>query len=64
MLLITGEKDHIAPRAIAAASYRKQKRNPAATQLQEIQGRGHSLVFDSGWQDVAETALTFIKNTR
>ncbi len=54
MLLITGEKDHIAPHAIAAASYRKQKRNPAATQLQEIPGRGHSLVFDSGWQDVAE----------
>ena len=61
MLLITGEKDHIAPHAIAAASYRKQKRNPAATQLQEIPDRGHSLVFDSGWQDVAETALAFIK---
>ena len=64
MLLITGEKDHIAPHAIAAASYRKQKRNPAATQIQEIPGRGHSLVFDSGWQDVAETALAFIKSTR
>ena len=64
MLLITGEKDHIAPHAIAAASYRKQKRNPAATQLQEIPDRGHSLVFDSGWQDVAETALAFIESTR
>jgi predicted esterase len=42
MLLITGEKDHIAPHAIAAASYRKQKRNRAATQIQEIPGRGHS----------------------
>jgi non-heme chloroperoxidase len=64
MLLITGEKDHIAPHAIAAATYKKQKRNPAATQIQEIPGRGHSLVFDSGWQDVAEAALTFIKSTR
>ena len=64
MLLITGEKDHIAPHAIAAASYRKQKRNPATTQIQEIPDRGHSLVFDSGWQDVAETALAFIKGTR
>jgi non-heme chloroperoxidase len=64
MLLITGEKDHIAPHAIAAASYRKQKRNRAATQLQEIPHRGHSLVFDSGWQDVAETALAFIKSSR
>ena len=64
LLLITGEKDHIAPHAIAAASYRKQKRNRAATQIQEIPDRGHSLVFDSGWQDVAETALAFIKANR
>jgi non-heme chloroperoxidase len=64
LLLITGENDHIAPHAIAAASYRKQKRNRAATQIQEIPDRGHSLVFDSGWQDVAETALAFIKADR
>jgi non-heme chloroperoxidase len=63
MLLITGEKDHIAPHAIAAASYRKQKRNRAATAIQEIPDRGHSLVFDSGWQDVAEAALAFLKST-
>ncbi|WP_329390640.1 alpha/beta hydrolase [Streptomyces sp. NBC_01716] len=61
MLLITGEKDHIAPRTIAEASYRRQKRNPALTELQEIRGRGHSLVFDSGWQDVAQAALDFSK---
>ncbi|WP_329032069.1 alpha/beta hydrolase [Streptomyces sp. NBC_01725] len=61
MLLITGEKDHIAPRAIAEASYRRQKRNAALTELQEIRGRGHSLVFDSGWQDVAQAALDFSK---
>ena len=61
MLLITGEKDHIAPRAIAEASYRRQKRNSATTELREIPGRGHSLVFDSGWQDVAHAALDFVK---
>jgi pimeloyl-ACP methyl ester carboxylesterase len=61
LLLITGEKDRIAPHAIAAASYAKQKRNRAATLLQEIPDRGHSLVFDSGWRDVAEAALAFIK---
>jgi non-heme chloroperoxidase len=64
ILLITGEKDRIAPHAIAAASYRKHKRNPAAPHIQEIPDRGHSLVLDSGWQDVAEAALAFIKTTR
>jgi non-heme chloroperoxidase len=63
MLIITGEKDHIAPYAIAGASYRKQKRNRAATDIHEIPDRGHSLVFDSGWQDVAEAALAFIKKS-
>ena len=61
MLIITGEKDHFAPHAIASASYKKQKRNRAATDIQEIPDRGHSLVFDSGWQDAAEAALAFIK---
>jgi non-heme chloroperoxidase len=61
MLLITGEHDHIAPRAIATASFNKQRRNNAVTRLQEIAGRGHSLVFDSGWPEVAETALQFLK---
>ncbi|MFC1435640.1 alpha/beta hydrolase [Streptacidiphilus sp. N1-3] len=61
MLLITGESDHIAPRAIAEASYRRQRRNSSPTELQEIPGRGHSLVFDSGWQEVADTALAFVK---
>ena len=63
MLIITGEKDHIAPHAIASASYKKQKRNRAATDIHEIPDRGHSLVFDSGWQDVAEAALAFIKKS-
>jgi non-heme chloroperoxidase len=63
MLIITGQKDHIAPQAIASASYKKQKRNRAATDIQEIPDRGHSLVFDSGWQDVAEAALAFIKKS-
>ncbi|MDI5973745.1 alpha/beta hydrolase [Streptomyces sp. SL13] len=61
MLLVTGERDHIAPRAIAEASFRKQQRNPGITELLEIPGRGHSLVFDSGWRDVAHEALGFVK---
>ncbi len=61
MLMISGEKDHIAPLAITRASYRKQKRNAAVTVIREIPNRGHSLVFDSGWQEVADAALAFVK---
>jgi non-heme chloroperoxidase len=63
VLIITGKKDHIAPHAVASASCKKQKRNRAATDIHEIPDRDRSLVFDSGWQDVAETALAFIKKS-
>ena len=61
MLLISGQKDHTVPWAIANASFKKQRRNVAATEIVEMPGRGHSLIIDSGWQEVAETALSFVK---
>ena len=60
LLIISGEKDHTVPWAIANASYKKQKRNQGITEIKEIPGRGHSLVIDSGWAEVAETALAFV----
>jgi non-heme chloroperoxidase len=61
LLIINGEKDHTVPWAIANASYKKQKRNEAVTEIVEIPGRGHALTVDSGWREVADTALAFIK---
>ena len=61
LLIISGEKDHTVPWAIANASYKKQKRNPGVTEIIEIPGRGHALTIDSGWQEVANTALTFTR---
>ena len=61
MLVISGEKDHTVPRAIAHASFKKQQRNPAVTEFAEIPGRGHSLVIDGGWKEVAEKAVAFVE---
>ena len=61
LLIIEGENDHIVPWAIANASYKRQKRNPGVTEIQKIPGRGHALVIDSGWKEVAETALAFVR---
>ncbi len=30
------------------------------TEITEMKGRGHSLTIDSGWREVADTALTFL----
>jgi pimeloyl-ACP methyl ester carboxylesterase len=61
LLVIDGEKDHTVPWAIANASYKRQKRNEAVTEIKQIPNRGHSLTIDSGWREVAQTALDFVK---
>ena len=61
LLIIVGEKDHTVPPAIAKAAYKRQKNNGGVTEFVEIPGRGHALVIDNGWRDVADTALTFVK---
>ena len=61
LLVIEGERDHTVPPAIANASYTRQKRNPGVTEIKQVPNRGHALVIDSGWREVAETALAFVK---
>jgi len=61
LLIIDGEKDHTVPWAIANASYKKQSRNQAVTEIEKIPDRGHSLTIDSGWREVAEHALAFVQ---
>jgi non-heme chloroperoxidase len=61
LLIIDGEKDHVVPWAIAHASYKKQERNSGVTEIVKIADRGHGLTIDSGWKEVAQTALAFVK---
>jgi pimeloyl-ACP methyl ester carboxylesterase len=61
LLLISGEKDNTVPWAIANASYKKQKRNDGITEIVEMPNRGHALVVDGGWREVADKALAFVK---
>jgi pimeloyl-ACP methyl ester carboxylesterase len=61
LLIISGEKDNTAPGAMAEGIYNKQKRNEGVTEIIEMPNRGHALVIDSGWREVAETALAFTR---
>jgi pimeloyl-ACP methyl ester carboxylesterase len=61
LLIIDGEVDHTVPWAIANASYKRQSRNEAVTEIVKVPNRGHSLTIDSGWREVAETARDFVK---
>jgi len=61
LLVMSGEKDHTVPHAIAHASYKRQQANPGVTEFVEMAGRGHALTIDSGWREVADTALAFVR---
>lgn len=61
LLILSGEKDNTVPWAIANASFKQQRDNPNITEIMEITNRGHALTIDSGWREVADTALAFVQ---
>jgi non-heme chloroperoxidase len=62
LLVIAGENDHTIPLAVTEATFKIQSRhNPAVTEIERIPGRGHSLVIDNGWKEVADVAVKFIQ---
>jgi len=61
LLIISGQKDHTVPWSIANASFQLQDNNEGITEVGEMPGRGHALTIDSGWKEVATTALNFVR---
>ena len=61
MLIIAGKDDHTVPPAIAKASFNKEKKNAGRDRVRRDDGRGHALTIDSGWREVANTALAFVQ---
>ena len=61
LLVVSGERDHTVPHALSHAAYRQQQDNAGVTEFVELAGRGHSLTIDSGWREVAQAALDFVK---
>jgi non-heme chloroperoxidase len=62
LLVMGGSRDHTIPEVVArqAALLYKPGSN---TVYRRVEGRGHSLVFDSGWETVAKTALEWVRRT-
>jgi pimeloyl-ACP methyl ester carboxylesterase len=61
MLIISADSDQTVPWAMANAAYKRERRNPGVTEIVKFENRGHSLTIDSGWREVAQTALDFVK---
>ena len=61
LLLIAGAADHTVPQAVVENEFKIQQKNAGDTELAIIPNRGHSLIIDSGWREVADTALEFVQ---
>ena len=61
LLIISGEENHAVPWAVANAAYKRQKHNDSVTEIVKMPSRGHALTIDSGWREVAATALEFVR---
>ena len=61
LLLISGAEDNTVPPVLVRSTLKAYRKSPALTELKEFPGRGHSLTIDSGWRELAEYSLTWLK---
>ena len=54
-----GKQDHTVPEVITKSTLKQYRHSLAVTDLEEFD-RGHSLVIDSGWRDVADSCLAWL----
>jgi pimeloyl-ACP methyl ester carboxylesterase len=59
LLLTMGRQDHTVPEAITKSTLKQYRHSDAVTDVEEFD-RGHSLIIDSGWREVAEACLTWL----
>jgi hypothetical protein len=58
---VSGASETLAITENEAAQIERANKNENVTELVEMKGRGHALTIDGGWQEVADTALAFVK---
>ncbi|GIF48782.1 alpha/beta hydrolase [Asanoa ferruginea] len=61
LLIIGGGEDHTVPEKVARAAYKLYAGSNATTDYQLFADRGHSLVFDHGWREIADYTLAWLK---
>jgi non-heme chloroperoxidase len=60
LLITAGEKDNQVPPILGKASLKKYN-SAVVSDFKQFEGRGHSLTIDSGWKDIAEYSLLWLK---
>lgn len=61
LLLIAGDADHIIPPSLVDKVARRYEASPGATDLLHFEGRGHWIVAEPGWEEVADAVVGWIE---
>ncbi|OXM63292.1 alpha/beta hydrolase [Amycolatopsis vastitatis] len=61
LLLISGTADHTVPDVVTRSTFKQYRDSAAVTELKQFEGRGHSLTIDSGWREVADAVLGWLR---
>jgi alpha-beta hydrolase superfamily lysophospholipase len=61
LLLLSGLEDHTVPDVVTRSTLKQYRDSTAVTELKQFEGRGHSLTVDSGWKEVADAVLEWLK---
>ena len=64
LLIIGGGQDHTVPEKVAKAAFKLYAGSGAVTDYRAFPDRGHSLVLDHGWREVAESTLFWLSGQR
>lgn len=61
LLLIAGGRDNTVPETVTRATLKQYRHSEAVTDFLAFPDRGHSLPIDSGWREVADAALAWLR---
>jgi non-heme chloroperoxidase len=61
LLLVAGGRDNTVPATVTRSTWKLYNKSPAITHYREFADRGHSLTIDSGWREVADLVLAWVK---
>ena len=61
LLLIASGQDNTVPESITRSTLKQYRHSSAVTEIKTFDDRGHSLIIDSGWPEVATTCLNWLK---
>jgi alpha-beta hydrolase superfamily lysophospholipase len=61
LLLIAGGSDHTVPSVVTHAAFKLYHEPGTVTDIKDFPDRGHSLVVDSKWEELADSTLAWLK---